>query len=530
MTATTPSTETASAIPIAKSWTLRRKLVAGMSALLAAALIVTGVTTVLALRSFAFERLDAQVLEGLDLVMGGPGGGQDRGGPAGAGPAPDGSGGQQFDGLQSEGQQPDGSAPPAMDGVADAPSPRIGSLQAVVAADGEVVSSSYTQSDGTQTELSDEQIDSLLSAVVEDRRPATVQLGGEIGTFRVAAATVGGQRVIAGNSTQDITATTAASIVIFAIAGGVILAASIVGGLVFVRRSLRPLDRVAGVATRVSGRPLAAGEVEIPDRVGAEDTDPGTEVGRVGASLNELLGHVEASLAARQLSEDRLRRFIADASHELRTPLASIRGYAQLSLREDAPMTQTQRRSLDRIDSESERMSALVDDLLLLARLDSGQRLNVGTVELTMLAVDAVSDAHAADPSREWRLDVSEELVEVPGDENRIRQVLANLLRNARTHTPPGTIVVTSLSQDDADAILRVADDGPGIDPSVQHRLFERFARGDEARNRDAGSTGLGLSIAHAITVAHHGAIEVESAPGRTVFTVRLPLRRADEA
>jgi len=298
----------------------------------------------------------------------------------------------------------------------------------------------------------------------------------------------------------------------------------VLGLSLLVRRSLRPLERVADVAQRVSTLSLSAGTVDIPDRVAPADTDITTEVGRVGSSLNQLLGHVQSSLAARQHSEDQLRRFIADASHELRTPLASIRGYAQLSLGEAAPMTPTQARSFDRIESEAQRMASLVDDLLLLARLDAGQPLRRDEVELTLLAVDAVSDAQAADATHEWRLDVTDDLIAVTGDENRLRQVVANLLRNAQTHTPPGTTVTLSLSRDGGDAVLRVIDTGPGIDASVADRLFDRFARADDARNRDAGSTGLGLSIAEAITAAHGGAISVESEPGRTVFEVRLPL------
>lgn len=192
-------------------------------------------------------------------------------------------------------------------------------------------------------------------------------------------------------------------------------------------------------------------------------------------------------------------------------------------------MTPTQERSFDRIESEAQRMGSLVDDLLLLARLDAGQPLRHGEVELTLLAVDAVSDAHAADATHEWKLDVTDDLISVPGDENRIRQVLANLLRNAQTHTPPGTTVTTTLTRNASHAILLVTDTGPGIDPAVAYRLFDRFARGDTSRNRDAGSTGLGLSIAHAITTAHGGAISVDSTPGNTVFTVRLPLNRDSE-
>lgn len=469
----------------------------GSSALVATALIVTGATTVLALRSFAFDRLDGQVLEGLAFASG-PGVGRDPESPGDRGPVR---------GSASEG-----------------PAPRVGSLQAFVAADGAILGSSYARPDGTEVRLTSEQVDEILSAAPRERRPVTVALGGDLGTFRVAVETSGSTTVIAGLSTQDVTAITTASVVIITATGAVILSAAVIGGFLLVRRSLRPLDRVAAVAGRVSEIPLNEGEVEIPDRVADGDTDPGTEVGRVGASLNRLLGHVERSIAARQESEERLRRFIADASHELRTPLATIRGYAQLSLREGGTMTEVQERSFDRIESESERMAGLVDDLLLLARLDAGQRLGTGTVELTMIAVDAVSDAHAADPARTWRIEASDALISVPGDENRIRQVVANLLRNARTHTPPGTTVTVSLVRDGADAVLRVRDDGPGVDPALRDRLFERFARADQSRNRDAGSTGLGLSIAQAIVHAHDGEITVESAPGRTVFAVRLPV------
>jgi two-component system OmpR family sensor kinase len=489
-----------------RRWTLRRKLVVGTSALVAVAFLITSLTTIVALRSFVFERLDGQVLESLAFVAG-----PDRGT---GGQGPEARNGSDPSVLPDEGPRESG------------PAPRVGSLQAVLDRDGAVVTSSYTQADGTEIALTEEQIELLAEGTADDRVPETVDLGSELGSFRVAAQTVGDETVIAGNSLDDVTATTSAlTVILFSVAGLTLLVA-VVGLSLLVRRNLRPLDRVADVAQRVSTRQLVDGNVDIPERVDPDDTDPDTEVGRVGASLNGLLGHIEAALASRQHSEDQLRRFIADASHELRTPLASIRGYAQLSLHEDAPMTPTQQRAFDRIASESERMGSLVDDLLLLARLDAGQTLRDEEVELTLLAVDAVSDAHAADTTHEWRLDVSEDLISVPGDGNRIRQVLANLLRNALTHTPPGTVVTTSLTRDDTHAILRVSDTGPGIDPGVADRLFDRFTRGDHARNRDAGSTGLGLSIAHAITTAHGGTIDVESAPGRTVFTVRLPLRR----
>ena len=476
-------------------WTLRRTLVVGTSVLVGLAFLVMSVATVVALRSFTLDRLDQQMREGLSFAVGRDG----SGGPFG------------------------GERPPQRD--AGAPAPRIGTLQAVVDGAGGVLVSSYTRSDGTVVALTDEQVALLQSAVPTDRTPTTVDLGGDLGAFRVAVAENDGATVFVGSSQADVTATTSALTVILVAVSAVTLIVAILGLSLFVRRSLRPLDRVAAVAQRVSTLSLSAGAVDIPDRVAPADTRVDNEVGRVGSSLNDLLGHVQSSLAARQHSEDQLRRFIADASHELRTPLASIRGYAQLSLGEDAPMTPTQARSFDRIESEAERMASLVDDLLLLARLDAGQPLRREEVELTLLAVDAVSDAQAADAAHEWRLDVAgDDLISVTGDENRLRQVVANLLRNAQTHTPAGTTVTLSLVREGAEAVLRVTDTGPGIDPGVARRLFDRFARGDDSRNRDAGSTGLGLSIAEAIVTAHRGSISVESRPGRTVFEVRLPV------
>ncbi|MDT0116656.1 HAMP domain-containing sensor histidine kinase [Microbacterium sp. PRF11] len=474
-------------------WTLRRTLVVGTSVLVALAFLVMSLATIFALRSFTLDRLDQQVREGLSFAVG-----RDDFSPPGGGERPSG-----------------------MD--ADGPAQRIGTLQAVIADDGTVQRSGYTRVDGTEVDLTEDQIETLRS-VPTDRTPTTVDLGGDLGAFRVAAAVDDGTTVFSGSSEADVTATTSALTVILLAVSAVTLLVAVLGLSVFVRRSLRPLDRVAAVAQRVSTLSLSAGAVEIPDRAAPADTDTATEVGRVGSSLNDLLGHVQSSLAARQHSEEQLRRFIADASHELRTPLASIRGYAQLSLGEDAPMTPTQARSFDRIESEARRMASLVDDLLLLARLDAGQPLRREEVELTLLAVDAVSDAQAADATHEWRLDVTDDLISVTGDENRLRQVVANLLRNAQTHTPAGTTVTLSLAREGAEAVLRVADTGPGIDPGVAERLFDRFARGDDSRNRDAGSTGLGLSIAQAITSAHGGSITGESTPGRTVFEVRLPV------
>ncbi|WP_444939643.1 HAMP domain-containing sensor histidine kinase [Micromonospora thermarum] len=307
-----------------------------------------------------------------------------------------------------------------------------------------------------------------------------------------------------------------------AVAGAGLVVAGVAGALI-VRRTLRPLRRVAATAGRVSELPLDRGEVALSVRVPDADTDPRTEVGQVGAALNRMLGHVAAALAARQASETRVRQFVADASHELRTPLAAIRGYAEVARRGRDRVPPDVAHALRRVESESTRMTSLVDDLLLLARLDSGRPLAVEPVDLSALAVDAVSDAHVAGPEHRWQLDLPDQVIRVPGDPARLHQVLANLLANARVHTPAGTTVTTGLAVEPDAAVLRVADDGPGIPADLRPDVFERFARGDSSRSRAHGSTGLGLAIVAAVVEAHHGTVSVESRPGRTVFTVRLP-------
>jgi two-component system, OmpR family, sensor kinase len=296
-------------------------------------------------------------------------------------------------------------------------------------------------------------------------------------------------------------------------------------GTGFVRLSLRPLRRVATTATRVTQLPLASGQVTLPDRV--PDANPRTEVGQVGAAFNRMLGHVEAALARRAASEARLRRFAADASHELRTPLAAIRGYAELALRHPGPVPADIDHALRRVESESERMSVLVDELLLLAQLDAGRPLAQEPVDLTRLAIDATSDARAAAPTHRWLLELPDEPVQVRGDEHRLHQVLANLMSNAAKHTPPGTTVTVALTPGQAGTItLSVTDNGPGIPPDLQPTLFERFVRGDTARTHHDGqatSTGLGLAIVDAVTTAHGGTVHLDSKPGTTRFTITLP-------
>jgi two-component system OmpR family sensor kinase len=288
--------------------------------------------------------------------------------------------------------------------------------------------------------------------------------------------------------------------------------------------ALRPLRRVAATATEVSSMPLDRGEVDLSVRVPDADTDRRTEVGQVGLALNTMLGHVGNALQARQASESRVRQFVADASHELRTPLASIRGYAELTRRGNYDLPVDVTHSLGRVESEALRMTTLVEDLLLLARLDEGRDVESGPVDLTRLLVDCVSDAYAAGSEHEWALDAPDEPVTIVGDGQRLHQVFVNLLANARVHTPPGTNVTVALSETTSKtAVVTVTDDGPGIPAGVRANLFERFARGDSSRSRASGSTGLGLAIVKAVIDAHGGIVTVTSVPGRTEFRVELP-------
>jgi two-component system OmpR family sensor kinase len=341
-----------------------------------------------------------------------------------------------------------------------------------------------------------------------------------------------------------------------------VLVLALILGTVMVQLSLRPLRRVAATATKVTELPLDSGEVTLP--AGVPDSDPRTEVGLVGAAFNRMLFHVERALGRRAASEARLRRFAADASHELRTPLSAIRGYAELALRHPGPVPEDVSHALRRVQAESARMTVLVDDLLLLARLDAGRPLEREPVDLSRLAIETTSDARVARGDHRWRLDLPDEPVLVEGDEHRLHQVLANLLSNAGKHTPPGSTVSVALALSDAspgDAVpgaavaggppdveagaaavqrgvappgprveLSITDDGPGIRPELLPELFERFTRGEVGRARDASaagrSTGLGLAIVDAVVAAHGGGITVTSRPGMTRFAILLPLLR----
>jgi two-component system OmpR family sensor kinase len=314
-------------------------------------------------------------------------------------------------------------------------------------------------------------------------------------------------------------------LVIFGVVGAIALIGGTTAGIVIIRRQLAPLSRVSEAARQVADLELDRGEVRLPSPIVKVDpASADTEIGQLGSALNRMLDTISGALSARHASETRVRQFVADASHELRTPLAAIRGYTELAQRKREDLPEDVAHAMSRVESETERMTQLVGDMLLLARLDTGRPLEREEVDLSRLVVDAVSDAHIAGPEHEWSLDLPDEPVTVTGDDARLHQVLANLLTNARIHTPPGTSVTTSLVVDGAGgAVLTVADDGPGIPAWLQPEIFERFARGDSSRSRRGGSTGLGLAIVAAVVRAHGGRIDVRSVSGKTEFVVKLP-------
>ncbi len=474
------------------------------------------------------------------------------GGAGGAGDQPDGAGGA--DGADgADGGPGKHGVPPGLDAAGQS----TGTLTLITAqtssSDNEASeTAAYIDKNGHYASISKEDCRLLLSQATEDH-PVTVHLH-HLGSYRVVATRdeASGSTVITGLSLEGDKGLIRTQLLIeltVALLGALVVA---LAGRTMVRSSLAPLERVARTAQRVASQPLERGEVSIEDRVEKADLDSSAEVGQVGGALNTLLGHVESALGARQRSETQVRQFVADASHELRTPLASIRGYTELIRREgaDADLPEEATYALERVHSESVRMTALVEDLLLLARLDAGRELRREEVDLVGLLVDTVADARAAGPDHDWQLDLAvleppadatpeeaEDFLPEPplviGDEARLRQVVVNLLANARVHTPAGSHVTTTLAREGDTLIVRIHDDGPGIAPDVRDRLFERFARGDSSRERRTGSTGLGMSIALAIVQSHGGSIDVASSTAPedhgTTFSVRLPAAVVEE-
>ncbi|MFD5699201.1 sensor histidine kinase [Streptomyces lasiicapitis] len=519
-----------------KPRTLRTRLVVSAVALIAVVCAVIGTVTTIALRSHLYEQVDG-ALRQVSMRAAGP--------PEDAGKLPDhreagpGAGGPLR--FVTKGPQ------------------EIGTVGAVVGDDGTLtegavstepdVSSRAPESIGKSLDAA--QLDALAS-VARDGKPHTVDVP-ELGEYRVEYTSGRFGDYLVGLPTAKVTNTLNTLVVTEVSVTAAGLVAASLAGAAMVGVALRPLRRVAATATRVSELPLHSGEVALHERVPDAEADARTEVGQVGAALNRMLDHVHSALHARQRSETRVRQFVADASHELRTPLASIRGYAELTRRGREETGPDTRHALGRIESEAARMTGLVEDLLLLARLDvdrgggtpgpvapgPGERpgpLTYEPTDLSPLVVDVLSDARAAGQDHTWRLDLPDDPALVLADPARVHQVLVNLLANARTHTPPGTTVTARVHRHGPWVCLDVADDGPGIPPDLLSHVFERFARGDSSRSRAQGargahgSTGLGLAIVQAVVAAHDGAVTVTSEPGSTVFTVHLPAHQEQPA
>ncbi|MBD0709316.1 MULTISPECIES: sensor histidine kinase [unclassified Streptomyces] len=494
-----------------RTWSLRTRLVVSAVALIAIVAAVIGTVTTIAFRSYLYDQADEQ-LGGLT---------QRAAGPPVALPVPDPVRARE---------------PLAFLGGPGVP---IGSLGAALTEDGVSAAGYSTEvagGDGTEgprfpIRSLDEAQSAALATVPRDGRPHTVELPGGLGSYRVAFARGGHGAFLAGIPLAEVEDTLSTLVLVELSVTGAGLVAASLAGTVLVGVALRPLRRVVATAGQVAQLPLHSGEVALHQRVPETEADPRTEVGQVGAALNRMLDHVHSALDARQQSETRVRRFVADASHELRTPLASIRGYAELTRLGGEECGPDTRHALGRIESEAVRMTGLVEDLLLLARLDTGRPLSYEDTDLVPLVVDAVSDARAAGPEYHWSLELPEDGgTPVRGDRARLHQVLVNLLANARTHTPPGTRVTARVRPAADSVTVLIEDDGPGIPPELLPTVFERFARGDASRSRTAGSTGLGLAIVRAVVLAHEGEVSVDSAPGRTVFTVLLPYASPSQA
>ncbi|MFB6580427.1 MULTISPECIES: sensor histidine kinase [unclassified Streptomyces] len=486
-----------------RPWSLRTRLVVSAVALIAVVGAAIGTVTTFALRSYLVTELDEQLETSVRMAVRAPGGKPARENSAGFVVAP----GSPLDAagirLDPAGTVLGTARNARVDGWSADPPPPLTEVQGKALAQAARKSAQGTPG------------------------PVEAELPG-LGSYRVLTSHDGSLALGFPLSDVDSTVRTLIGVELCVTLAGLIAAS--LAGQALVGVALRPLRRVAATATRVSELPLHKGEPALHERVPDTEADPRTEVGQVGAALNRMLGHVSSALTARQESEMRVRQFVADASHELRTPLASIRGYAELTRRgreEPGPDT---RHALGRIESEATRMTGLVEDLLLLARLDAGRPLPTGDsdTDLAPLVIDAVSDARAAGPEHHWRLNLPDEPAPIRADPARMQQVLVNLLANARTHTPPGTTVTAHVSRETSAVRLRVEDDGPGIAPDLLPHVFERFARGDASRSRAAGSTGLGLAIVQAVVTAHGGRVGVRSEPGRTCFEVLLPHAEAE--
>lgn len=482
---------------------LRTKLIAILVTMLGIACLIIGVSSYIALSSSlmgrAYGQLDEAAHRAVSFKPGGPSSGQSS--------STEVDGCQQFNGRTT----------------LDAPGQGPGTLS-LCTANGQTVVAGMLDSVGSTQTLSDADQQTLLALSTSD---GTIEVDLEVGEYLVVTQDnpVSEGVIVTGVPLAETHRTLAVLVAVIAAGSVAVMIGAGVLGSWIIRRTMQPLERVSQVAAGVAHMDLALETLPEATRVQPADAHPGDEVGAVGYALNQLLDNVQSALEARSRTEEQMRVFVADASHELRTPLAAIKGYADM-IRWTETLTDQGKTSLERVNSQTERMSRLVEDLLLLARLDEGREPEMTEVDLTELLVENVMDLQVAAPSHAWQLNLPEDVVEVRGDRSQLQQVLLNLLSNARKHTDEGTTVTASLSisASGREAIMSVSDNGPGIDPDFKSKIFDRFTRADAARSGSDGTTGLGLPIAKAIVEAHGGSIDVVSRPGRTEFTVRLPL------
>ena len=480
---------------------LRVRLVVASTVLVALGLAISGFVASAVLRGYLVDRVDGQLRQAA----------------------------QHFGGPESRGIPPGGVGPDARDN--DAPS---NLYSAIYDASGHPYSI-FAPNYGSQPR----DVPRLPTAVstttlVNGGVPFTVGSKSGEGSWRVVARPLGGGQVLVAQSLSDVDHTVGRLQLLELLIGIGVVVVLAGAGYFVVRRSLRPLTEVEHTAAAIA-------DGDLSQRVPV--AHPGTEVGRLAAALNTMLGQIERAFhvqreseqSARR-SEEQMRQFVADASHELRTPLTSIRGFAELFRQGAVSDPEELERVMRRIEDEGARMGVLVDDLLLLARLDQHRPLERQPVDLGRLAADAVEDVRMVAPGRPVDLVVDDaESPVVVGDELRLRQVLGNLLGNALTHTPDGTAIHVRLDSrvDDSGrwAVLEVADEGPGLDAEHAERVFERFYRVDAARTRGQGGSGLGLSIVAGLAEAHGGRVELETTAGEgAAFRVVLPLAAATDA
>lgn len=395
-----------------------------------------------------------------------------------------------------------------------------GTIAELVANDGTVVKACVVPGFGTATSTGTPELPKSLPSARTDQpaSPFTVEGNGGVKQFRVTCwpeNSFNNQYVVFAIPLTETENTLSQLLALEALIGLAVVAGTALLAWLIIQIGLRPLQRMGGVAQQI-----AAGD--LSRRV--EPATPKTEIGRLGLALNGMLTQIEAAFEQRKASENRLRRFIADASHELRTPLTSIRGYSEMLRRGAAESPSDSDLARRRIEEESVRMSTLVDDMLLIARLDQGRPLETKPVDLQAIARDAAADARVVAPQRDIKVDAPAGVM-VTGDDTRLRQVMANLVRNALVHTPAKTPIEIAVSTDDGLARMTVADHGPGLTPDEMNRIFEPFFRADPSRSRDSGGAGLGLSIVSAVVTAHGGRVKVHPTDGGgATFEVELPL------